>query len=333
MKKILVLGGTQFIGRYLVEQLNEIDEYELTLFNRQRTKPELFPELNRIKGDRETDDINLLLGEYWDVIIDLSCYYPDSLTNILAVLEGKFNQYILISTCSVYDNENNLEILKTEEAAVKACSSEQRIDRTDHSYGNRKAECERILLASAVNSVLLRPSIVYGPYDHTDRFYYWLYQVKHSNKLLLPDNGERCFSLTYVADLIETILQSVKESVNQKLYNVTTIPQASIAEIVECAQELLDKNQETINASPSFLHQYKISQWGDMPLWIDGDFFTYTNQYLKAELGAEPTSLKNGIQNTIDYYESLNWPKPKYGMTEEIRSGLIDKLALSEENN
>jgi len=333
MKNILILGGTQFIGRYLVEKLIELDEYELTLFNRLRTKPELFPNLTRIKGDRETNDINQLTTEYWDVIIDLSCYYPESLANILSALDGKFNQYILVSTCSVYDNENNREVLKTEKATVKSCTSEQRVDRTDHSYGNRKAECERILLTSGVNSVIIRPSLVYGPYDHTDRFYYWLYQVKHSHKLLLPDNGQRCFSLTYVGDLVETILQSLKQPPQQKIYNVTTIPQASIAQIVECAQELLDKNQVFINASPSFLHQHKISQWGDMPLWIDGDYFTYSNQELIDDLKIELSSISSSIVATINYYKSIDWPSPAYGMTEKVRLGLIEKMLPNREND
>ena len=79
MKKLLILGGTNFIGRYLTERLLESSNYKITLFNRGCTNSHLFPEVKRIFGDRHTKDIRLLGNEKWDVVIDISCYFPNSL--------------------------------------------------------------------------------------------------------------------------------------------------------------------------------------------------------------------------------------------------------------
>jgi 2'-hydroxyisoflavone reductase len=325
LKKTLILGGTQFIGRNLVEKLQALPEYDITLFNRQQTQADLFPNLKRIKGDRETDDIHQIGNQDWDYIIDLSCYYPNSLKNLLSCLTNKPEKYIYVSTCSVYDNANNQSELKSENAAVLPCNSEQCINRDLKTYGNRKAECERILRTSMVNHTILRPSLVYGKYDHTDRFYYWLHQVKTKDVLLLPDNGERKFSLTYVHDLVNAIISALKVSASET-YNITTVPQASIQQIVTTAKTQLNAAQKEVNATPAFLDENEISQWVNMPLWINGDYFTYSNQKIKPELGFVPTSMKQSISETISYYDALGWKEPIYGISEKVRQELIQKI-------
>ena len=167
MKNILILGGTNFIGRRLVERLLESEAYALTLFNRQRTHAELFPQVNKIKGDRETESIEQIVEGNWDAVVDLSCYFPAALENTLKALT-KESKYIFVSTCSVYDNEMDRSILKNETAPVLSCSAQQRSDRSAASYGNRKAECERLLMDSGMPYVILRPSLVFGTYDPTD---------------------------------------------------------------------------------------------------------------------------------------------------------------------
>lgn len=326
MKKILILGGTQFIGRNLVERLLTIDEYEITLFNRQQTQAELFPDVMKIKGDRLTDDIQQIASIDWDYVIDLSCYYPDSLINVIQYLNDSVKKYLFISTCSVYDNEYNRTIHRNEKAEILSCSNIQRTDTGPESYGNRKAECERVLKDSGMDYLIFRPALVYGQYDVTDRFYYWLYQVRHNHSLLLPDNGERLFSLTYIDDLVTTITEGISLDTDNKVYNVITNPKASIGQIVDCAKELLYKDPRIINAKPDFLHQNGISQWTDMPLWIDGDHFTYDNELLQTNFEIELTSLKDGVKATLDYYQGLDWPKPEYGMSENMRVGLISKI-------
>ena len=129
MKKVLILGGTQFIGRNLVERLLEMDNFDITLFNRQETQVDLFPEVKKIKGDRETNDINQIAKESWNFVIDLSCYYPNWLKNTLTCLSDNLEKYILISTCSVYDNKSNQSPLKNEQTKIQTCTLRQQTDK------------------------------------------------------------------------------------------------------------------------------------------------------------------------------------------------------------
>lgn len=324
-KSILILGGTNFIGRNLVDKLLDLNEYEITLFNRQQTQSDLFPSIKKIKGDRETDDVNQIEGKNWNYVIDLSCYYPKTLERVLNSI-NKVEKYVFISTCSVYDNENKQSLLKNEEAEILSCSAEQKIDRNPESYGNRKAECERFLRDSGLPYVILRPALVFGKYDPTDRLYYWLYQVKKKNELLLPENGERLFSTTNVADLVEIIIRSLKPDNKTGVYNVITNPKTSIKQIVDIAKENLNSEFSVVNATADFLTQNDVKQWLDMPLWINGDHFTYGNQKMREEYGTVPTEFDESLKNTIDYYHNINWPKPAYGISEERKKELLDLL-------
>jgi len=96
-KRILIIGGTNFIGRNIVESLLETNKYEVTLFNRGVTNPELFSDLKKLKGDRYSNDINFLRNDSWDFVIDMSCYYPKNLEELLKVLGNKVLKYIFIS--------------------------------------------------------------------------------------------------------------------------------------------------------------------------------------------------------------------------------------------
>lgn len=328
MKKILILGGTQFIGRNLVEQLLEQNQYELTLFNRQSTNSTLFPDVRKIKGDRQTDDIKQIATQNWDFVIDLSCYYPSALENTLKNFKQKPKKYIFMSTCSVYDMEGYEGRLREENTKILDCTPEQRIEPLPASYGNKKAECERILAASGIDHVIFRPSLVYGKYDHTDRFYYWIDQARTKDVILMPDNGDRKFAITYVDDLVKAVILALTHENKFNIYNVISIPELSIRNIVEGAVAMCGDNFYEMNATPEFLKANKVKQWTDMPLWIDNDNSTESGKRLEDDFGITPTKLQEGIKTVCTYYKSLGWPIPKYGMKESRRQELIDKLLV-----
>lgn len=324
--KLLIIGGTNFIGRNLINALLKLNQFEITLFNRGITNPDLFPQINRIKGDRETDDILKIREEDWDYIIDLSCYFPASLGKTIEGLNANLKRYVFISTCSVYEDKNT-DILKKETAPIKSCTPEQALEPNMYKhYGEKKAACEQLLEQSNLDYLILRPPLVYGPYDHTDRLYYWLYQVKMKKKILLPDNGERLFSIVFVQDLVNTIIQSLQIQQHSNIYTVSSTPQLSIQKIVSAASKILKKNPSYVNAPPKFLLDRKINQWTDMPLWINSDYFTYSNEKLLQDFDLELTDFQEGTKTTIEYYNERGWDEPIYGMKEETRLELINNL-------
>ena len=327
MKKILVLGGTNFIGRNLVDRLVETGNHDITLFNRGQTNPTLHPGLKRIKGDRNTPTIEQIFNQRWDYIIDLSCFYPNSLEHIVHNLKEEPERYIFISTCSVYDNDQDQSILRNEDAPTLSCSEEERVDTSTATYGKRKAACERILIQSGIPHTIFRPALVYGPHDNTDRFYYWLYQVKKEQALLLPNQGKSTFSVTYVADLVQAIEKSLTATKSSSIYNATTCPQMSIEQLIDTAAQVLNKTTHPHNASSAFLNEAGVSQWTDLPLWLDCDYFTYDNQRLLNELGTQVSNFKDSVSKTVAYYDKLGWQPPKFGMDDPTKLGLIQKLA------
>jgi 2'-hydroxyisoflavone reductase len=253
MQKILILGGTKFIGRNIVETLSKSNEYELYIFQRGESGAKLFPKIKRIIGNRETDSISQIAEIKWDFVIDCSCYLPDDLERTLQHLPNSVKKYVFISTCSAYDDSSDKSILRNEEAPIYPCTPEQRVEKSLKGYGNKKAECERILQTSAILHVILRPSLTFGPYDYTDRLYYWLYQVKTAKALLLPDTGDMKISITYVKDLVAVVLKSLNIEAASKTYNVMSYPMISIEEIVDCAMNILDKKSNKIISRFTYL--------------------------------------------------------------------------------
>ena len=325
MNKLLILGGTNFIGRNLVDSLVKLNKFELTLFNRGQSNPDLFPEVRKLHGDRNTSDIDLIFEERWDYIIDLSCYFPAALSQIVSRLEN-ISRYVFVSTCSVYDNNRDKSILRNERAPTLSCSPDESVDTSVAAYGKRKAECERILTQSNLNYTIFRPALVYGPYDPTDRLYYWLYQVATQDQMLITGHGEKLFSVTYVQDLIQAIVKSINPDLESGIYNASTFPALSISKLIETATNLLNKHPKSYSAKPEFLKSNQIAQWVDLPLWLDCDYYTYDNSKVLGDFNLEITDFRDSIASTIDYYRGLNWKTPNFGISDTIKNELIQKL-------
>jgi 2'-hydroxyisoflavone reductase len=326
MEKLLLFGGTNFIGRNLLNDLIRLNKFEITIFNRGKTNPNLFTNIKKIIGDRETDDINLIKDKKFDYIIDMSCYYPNSFEKLLNIIDYKPKKYIFISTCSVYDTELNNNALHDESSAVLGCTIEERTADIMLTYGNKKAECERILINSDLPYIIFRPGLVYGEFDHTDRFYYWLYQVKNNENILMPNMGENVFSLTYVKDFSKGIIKSINSNKNSDIYNFTTFPQFPIKKIIELGSKLFKTKPNLHNTSSEYLEDNKINQWTDLPLWLDNDDLTFNSNRAIEDFNLEFTNFETSIKETIKYYDEINWPKPKAGISDERKMELIRGL-------
>ncbi len=313
LEKILIIGGTNFIGRNLVEQLKDDGKFELTLLNRGITNVNLFPDVKKIKGDRNAKEVAELVKGNWDYIIDLSCYFPKSLEYILSSVSSDLKKYIFISTVSVYEDED--QRLKDESARTQLFTKDIYDDHTPETYGKRKVACEALLKLSGVNYTIFRPALVYGKYDNTDRFYYWLHQVKKYKNVVLPNNGVQNISLTYVQDLINLIVLSIDGSEDRNIYNSISHPEINIAEIIAIASKVLGKSPKRINVSGKYLLANNIAEWTGMPLWINSNYDTQDNKKIQKAYNLEIVQLEESIKATIGYYQDMNWYEPKYGMT------------------
>lgn len=327
MKKVLILGGTSFVGRNIVEYLIGQPQFEVSLFNRGVSNPALFKDTDKLIGNRDNpEDIDKIFQKEWDFIIDVSCYYPHQLKSILQRNLNNLSNYIFISTCSVYDNEQHQGKLRGEEAPILECSVAQEKDQSPGTYGNRKAACERLISNSGIPHTILRPALIYGQYDPTDRLYYWLYQVNKTQTALVPEEGKRVFSITFIKDLVKAIDRILELGVKNQTFNCISSPTNSISEIIDICEAEYNKTIKKVPASAEFLHEREIPQWSGIPLWLNTDMFTYSNTKLLETLSFEPTSLKAGLKETIRYYNQLDYNPPKFGIDDARKVKLIKEL-------
>src|SRR5207244_4277779 len=163
----LVLGGTRFLGRHLVQAALERGD-RVTLFNRGRTNPDLFPEVEKLRGDR-TRDVSALREGSWDAVVDVATYLPRVVRLSVDALRHQVERYVYVSSVSVYADQS---VPPVEGAAVAELAEPD--DESVESYGALKAACERIVdEAFGERALLVRPGLIVGPHDSTDRFTWW----------------------------------------------------------------------------------------------------------------------------------------------------------------
>jgi len=330
--RILILGGTGFVGRILSENLLK-SNYKITLFNRGKRNPGIFPEAKHFYGDRETDDIEQINSGDWDVVVDFSCMQPDNLKHVLNLLEGKIERYIFISTASVYplDEPSKLKFPLKEDTEILPCSEEQRKTKDVISaYGNKKAECERILLKEGwFDAIIFRPGLIYGRYDPSDRFYYWLYRAKTQKEILIPENGKSKSTNTFSEDFAKIIGEAIEIEKFQNVYNAVTHTPVSIKEIVETASHIIGTSPALVSAPLDFLRENKVTEWMDLPIWVNDYDLVLDNSRLLNDFKTRLCTFKESVSKTIGYYDSLGWNEGKYGLRVEREKELLDKLNSS----
>src|SRR5512140_98782 len=155
--RLLVLGGTSFVGRAIVEAARR-DRHDVTIFNRGRTGAELFPEIPRLVGDRDSGDYRALTGTSWDAVADVSAYVPRHVREVTDVLGDRVGRYLLISTGSVYDPLAPLPGPDGDPARLPPEYTTETVTFT--TYGPLKAACEDTALARyGRRATIVRPGV------------------------------------------------------------------------------------------------------------------------------------------------------------------------------
>ena len=328
--KILILGGTGFVGRILTENLIK-KGLEPVLFNRGKRNTGIFPGLRRIYGDRLGSEINEIAKESWDAVVDFSGQFPDNIEMIARMLKGKAGRYIFVSSASAYylEDEEKLKDPIKEEFEVYPCTAEQRKDPDVlATYSQKKAECERELLKASewMDVIIFRPALIYGRYDPSDRFYYWLYRSKLSGEILIPDNGSTRTTGTYSEDFALLLEKALTIEKHSKIYNAVTHFPVSIKEIIRHSASVLETNPKLITAPRQFFTENNVQPWGDVPLWLGGPDLVMDNSKVINEFKVEFQPFESSIRGCAEYYSALGWAAPSYGLSLDKERELIDIL-------
>jgi 2'-hydroxyisoflavone reductase len=263
--KVLILGGTKFLGRHIVEATLSRD-HEVTLFNRGLENPNLFPNVEKLQGNRD-GQLEELKGRSWDAVIDTCGYVPRVVRDSAVMLADSITHYTFISSISVYSDFSRLDM--DEREPVGKLENEATEEVNGETYGPLKAKCEEEAEKAMPGRVLnIRPGLIVGPYDPSDRFTYWPTRIAQGGEIIAPGNGDQKVQFIDVRDLAEWIVRMV-ESRKTGTYNATG-PKDSLTmeSLLEECKVSLNSDANVTWVSEEFLEQHEVQAWIDLPLWI-----------------------------------------------------------------
>src|SRR3954467_14114698 len=213
--RILVLGGTQFLGRHVVDAALERG-HEVTLFNRGRTHPELFPDVEKLRGDRD-GDLGALRHRDFDAVVDTSGYVPRVVAETLQAL-GDVGHYTFVSSISVYADLSTPPTESSPLAVLAEPTEEWR-----EAYGELKVLCEEAVRERFPEAFVVRPGLIVGPWDPTGRFTYWPARLDDGGPGLAPAPPQRSVQIVHARDLAEWILDAAARGLGGT-YNAVSPP-------------------------------------------------------------------------------------------------------------
>jgi 2'-hydroxyisoflavone reductase len=327
--RILIIGGTIFLGRALVDAVL-LRGHQLTLFNRGQTNPSLYPEVEKLVGDRKVD-LAALKGRRWDAVIDTCGYLPSVVALSAAALADSVEHYTFISTESVYASP--LQPGLDETAPVGKLEDETVEEITGEAYGPLKALCEQAVESALPGRTLVvRPGLIVGPYDASDRFTYWPWRVAQGGRVLAPGRPERGVQFIDVRDLAAWIIQLV-EARQTGVFNADGRPgEVTMAALLETCKAASGSDAQFVWAGDEFLTRNNIGAWMEMPLWIpendpDASGFFSISVAWAVQAGLSHRPLHVTVADTLAWARTrpadYAW---RAGLSREREAELLNKL-------
>lgn len=262
--KILVLGGTVFLGRHVVAAALARG-HELTLFNRGRQNPQLFPEVEKLRGDRD-GDLSALRGRRFDAVLDTSGYRPEQLRAMAEVLGDTVEHYTFISTMSIY----------RQFPPGRSMDEDAPLGEGNDGYGPLKARSEEAIEAALPERVAhVRPGLIVGPCDPTDRFTYWPRRVARGGDVLAPGRPERPVQLIDARDLAEWCVRLAEERRTGFFNAIGPASTLTMEQMLDACRSATGSAARFIWVPDDDLIAAQVKPWSELPLWIpesDPDF-------------------------------------------------------------
>ena len=327
-KRILVLGGTGFVGPPIVRAARA-QGHTITLFNRGKTAPGMFPDVETIIGDRVTD-IDRLRGREWDAVIDTWVMMPKSVHAAAELLKDHVGQYLFLSTISVYklgkeplDESSPVLTPKT----VNATKLEGVED-----YGGNKYLAERAaeeLMPGRATAV--RAGVICGPGDPSDRFVYWPLRFARGGEVLAPGTPDDRMQIIDVRDLAAWIIRCIDERI-VGTYNAVGPDDPALGHMLEACRTAAKSDARITFADSAFLEAEKAGGWSDFPLAVlssdDQAGFGHVNAQKAIARGLTFRSPVETARDALAWYDAQpearrNQPRP--GITPEREAELLAK--------
>jgi 2'-hydroxyisoflavone reductase len=317
--KLLLLGGPRFLGRAFADAALERG-HELTFFNRGRTNTELYPDVERLLGDRD-GDLTALAGRMWDAVLDTSGYVPGVVRASAEALVGS-GHYCFVSSISVYADFAR-PVDEESPVAVPGDDPVDRLTETYSNYGALKALCETAVEETFGGRALnVRPGLIVGPHDPTGRFTYWPSRIARGGEVLAVAPPERLTQVIDVRNLAEWLV-SLCEQGTSGTFNATH-PGVSWAELLEASVAITGADARITWVSEEFLLENEVGEWMEVPLWLAGPANAYADRVDVSRAVAAGLRFRP-LADTIRATLELAAPAEGAGLAPEREAALLAK--------
>jgi len=334
--KILILGGTGFIGSFQVRYALSRG-HEVTIFNRGKSHPGKLPQaVEQLIGDRN-GQLDALKGRKWDVVIDNPTTLPVWVRDAAQILKGNVERYVFISTISVYSDmsqpgmDESGPLRKYEGADAMSETPETLLASNRRLYGPLKVVSEReVEKWFPGQALIIRPGLIVGPGDETDRFTYWPVRVARRGEVLAPGEATDPVQFIDVRDLAEWSIRMVEQGATG-IYNATG-PQEkfTIGEMLDSIKQVTKSETRFTWVNAEFLAAQKVWAWSDMPVWMpaQGEMAGFCQVSIQKALGKGLTfrSFSDTTQATLEWIREQQperQGKLKAGITAEREAEVL----------
>jgi len=276
--KILVIGGTRFFDRRLVEAALA-NGHELTIFHRGKHSIDLQGNITEIFGDRNRDIAKLAAGK-WDAVIDTCGYLPTSVRLAVEQLADSVCQYVCLSSISAYSNFSEPNYDESADLAVLTKTQQETVDSIDpfadltavelgEAYGGAKVVCEQIVQeAFPNNSLIVRPGLIVGEFDHTDRFTYWVMRIAKGGRVLAPGSETNPVQFIDARDLAEWTIGALEMRISGA-FNANGEPGTmTFGSMLNGIRSALNSEAEFEWVDEDFLRAHRVEAWSELPFFM-----------------------------------------------------------------
>ena len=322
--RILVIGGTRFVGRHVVEAALAA-EHDLTLLHRGSGPDEPFPEAEHLHADRD-GDLAVLDRREFDATVDVSAYFPRQVRSLASALDGRGGRYLVISSTSVYaspDAPGFDESSRTVEPA-----GEDVTEVTEESYGRLKVSIERAARELfGDRATVVRPTYVIGPWDYTQRFTYWVERLAEGGEVLAPGDPGDPIQVIDGRDMGAWIVGLLERDVPGTFHAVSPAPPFTFGLMLADVAAAVVPAGTTL----TWVDQGWLLEQGEtgesLPLWGAGDPGIDANAADPAAAratGLEPRPLRQSVLETLEHVRAEPWPARDPGaITREREAELL----------
>jgi 2'-hydroxyisoflavone reductase len=306
-RTILMLGGTGFLGPQTVEAALRRG-HKVTLFNRGKTRPGLFPDLEKLHGDRDKDDLKALGGRHWDAVVDTSANVPRWVKKAAAVLGPNIGHYLYISSISAYAD---LSKPGTDETAPLATIDDPTTEKIDgRTYGALKALSEKAAESSMPGKVaVVRPGLIVGPEDPSDRFTYWPVRVARGGEVLAPGSPDDPIQLIDVRDLGEFLVRLIEDHTTGVCNALGPDKTLTMGRTLEACKQVAASDATFTWVDAEFLEKQGVHAWSDMPAWVpsggESAGFAKVNNARAIKAGLTFRPIADTARATLDWFRTL----------------------------